>query len=281
MNKIPALKKEKIVSQTFTEIKVEDQVATLALNRTKSMNALSLAFAEEITNSIRSLNERDDVRAIIILSNAAGFCAGMDLKDFKSLGLIGGTAKDTFFFHDKARPLFDCCNVMEECRKPVIAAVHGVCVGGGLDLISACDIRLCTEDATFSIKEAALGFVADMGVLQRLPHIIGQGYTREMAYTARFYTASEVEKMGLVNNVYPDKETLFAEARKLARLIAANPPMAVMGTKEVINYSRTSSIADGMLKAIEKNTLFMTSQDLLEAVTAFTEKRKPVGSAHC
>lgn len=262
------------MSDTFVEIGVENHVATLALNRIKSINALSLAFAEEITNSIRALNNNEDVRVIIIMSKAKGFCAGMDLGDFKSLSLIGATAKDTFFFHDKARPLFDCCNVMEECRKPVIAAVHGVCVGGGLDLISACDIRLCTEDAAFSIKEAALGFVADMGVLQRLPHIIGQGYTREMAYTARFYTASEVDKMGLVNNMYPDKETLFAEAKKLARLIATNPAMAVMATKEVINYSRTSSIADGMLKAIEKNALFMTSPELLSAVTAFTEKRK-------
>lgn len=265
---------------SFVEIEIENHVATLALNRIESLNALSLAFAEEIANGIRSLSGREDVRAIIIMSKAAGFCSGMDLKDFKSLGLVGGKAQDTFFFHDKARPLFDCCNVMEECRKPVIAAVHGVCVGGGLDLIAACDVRLCTENASFSLREAALGFIADMGVLQRLPHIIGQGFTREMAYTARFYSAREVERMGLMNNVYPDKETLFAEAKKLAGLIAANPPMAVMGTKEVINYSRTASICDGMLKAIEKNALFMTSKDLLEAVTAFAEKRKPDSSSH-
>ena len=265
---------------SFVEIEIENHVATLALNRIESLNALSLAFAEEIANGIRSLSGREDVRAIIIMSKAAGFCSGMDLKDFKSLGLVGGKAQDTFFFHDKARPLFDCCNVMEECRKPVIAAVHGVCVGGGLDLIAACDVRLCTENASFSLREAALGFIADMGVLQRLPHIIGQGFTREMAYTARFYSAREVERMGLMNNVYPDKETLFAEAKKLAGLIAANPPMAVMGTKEVINYSRTASICDGMLKAIEKNALFMTSKDLLEAVTAFAEKRKSDSSSH-
>ena len=257
---------------SFVEIDVENHVATLALNRTERLNAISLAFAEDISSCIRALNKNEDIRAIIIISKAKGFCAGMDLRDFKSLGLIGGKAEDTFFFHDRARPLFDCCNIMEECRKPVIAAVHGVCVGGGLDLISACDIRLCTEDAKFSLREAALGFIADMGVLQRLPHIIGQGFTREMAYTARFYSAREVERMGLMNNVYPDKETLFTEAKKLAGLIADNPPLAVMGTKEVINYSRRASIADGMLKAIEQNALFMTSQDLLKAVTAFTEK---------
>ncbi len=265
------------MSNAWIEVEVENHVATLALNRTKSLNALSLAFAGDITNRIRSLNEREDVRAIIIMSRASGFCAGMDLRDFKALGLIGGKAQDTFFFHDRARPLFDCCNVMEECRKPVIAAIHGACVGGGLDLVSACDIRLRTEDATFSLREAALGFIADMGVLQRLPHIIGQGYTREMAYTARFYSAREVERMGLINNICPDKEALFVEVKKLAGQIAENPSMAVMATKEVINYSRTSSIADGMFKAIEKNALFMTSQELLKDVTAFTGRRESAG----
>jgi enoyl-CoA hydratase len=263
------------VTYTFIELGVEDHVATLALNRTENLNAISLAFADEVTRVIRELNDREDVRVVILKSNARGFCSGLDLKDFTSLGLLGGGAKKSFHFYDKLHSLFDCCNVLEECRKPVIAAVHGMCVGGGLDIISACDIRLCSEDATFSLREAAIGFVADMGVLQRLPHIIGQGFTREMAYTARFYTAREVDRMGLINNVYPDKETLFAEAKKLAAQIAANAPLAVMATKEVLNYSRTASISDGMFKAIEKNAMFLTSKDIKEAATAFMEKRKP------
>jgi len=263
------------VTYTFIELSVEDHIATLALNRTESLNAISLAFAEELTNVIRELNDREDVRVIILRSNARGFCSGLDLKDFMSIGLLGGGAKKSFYFYDKLHSLFDCCNVMEECRKPVIAAVHGMCVGGGLDIISACDIRLCAEDASFSLREAAIGFVADMGVLQRLPHIIGQGFTREMAYTARFYSAKEVERMGLVNAVYADRDTLFAEARKLAGQIAANAPLAVMATKDVLNYSRTASIPDGMFKAIEKNAMFLTSKDIQEAVKAFMEKRKP------
>jgi enoyl-CoA hydratase len=250
------------VDYSFIELGVEDHVATMTLNRTDSLNAISLAFADEITRVIRGLNDREDVRVVILKSNARGFCSGLDLKDFMSLGLLGGGAKKSFLFYDKLQPLFDCCNILEECRKPVIAAVHGICVGGGLD-------------ASFSLREAALGFVADMGVLQRLPHIIGQGFTREMAYTARFYSAREVERMGLVNNIYPDKETLFAEAKKLAAQIAGNAPLAVMATKDVLNYSRTASISDGMLKAIEKNAMFLTSKDIQEAATAFLEKRKP------
>ena len=263
------------MGHSFIELSVIDHIATLSLNRPESLNAISLAFAGEIAKVVRELNHREDVRVVIIKSNAKGFCSGMDLKDFMSQGLVGGGAKKSFHFYDTLHALFDCCNVLEECRKPVIAAVHGVCVGAGLDIISACDIRLCAEDASFSLREAAIGFVADMGVLQRLPHVIGQGFTREMAYTARFYSAREVERMGLMNGVYPDKEVLFAEAKKLAGHIAANAPLAVMGTKEVLNFSRTASISDGMFKAIEKNAMFLTSKDVKEAATAFMEKRKP------
>lgn len=263
------------MSYNFIDVSVENHVATLALNRTETLNALTIPFAEEITGAVRELAGREDVRVIILRSNARIFCSGLDLKAFLSLGLLGGGAKKSFFFHDRVRALFDCCDVLEECRKPVIAAVHGQCVGGGLDMISACDIRLCSEDASFSLREAAIGFVADMGVLQRLPHIIGQGFTREMAYTARFYSAREVERMGLVNAVCPDRETLLKEAGKLAAQIAANAPLAVMATKEVLNDSRTATIADGMAKAIEKNAMFLTSKDIQEAATAFVEKRKP------
>jgi enoyl-CoA hydratase/carnithine racemase len=263
------------MSYNFIEVNVENNIATLALNRTDSLNALTIAFAEEMTAAVKDLSAREDVRVIILKSNARIFCSGLDLKDFMKLGLLGGGAKKSFYFYDRVRPLFDCCNVLEECRKPVIAAVHGLCVGGGLDIISACDIRLCTEDASFSLRETAVGFVADMGVLQRLPHIIGQGFTREMAYTARFYSAKEAERMGLVNAVCPDQTALMDAAKKLAGQIAANAPLAVMGTKDVLNYSRTAPILDGMAKAIEKNAMFLTSKDIKEAATAFAEKRKP------
>lgn len=263
------------MSCQFIEVTVENNIATLALNRVDSLNALTIAFGEEMTAAVKDLSAREDARVIVLKSNARIFCSGLDLKAFMKLGLLGGGAKKSFHFYDSVRPLFDCCNVLEECRKPVIAAVHGLCVGGGLDIISACDIRLCTEDASFSLREAAVGFVADMGVLQRLPHIIGQGFAREMAFTARFYTAREVERMGLVNAVYPDQTALMDAAYKLARQIADNAPLAVMGTKEVLNYSRTATIPDGMAKAIEKNAMFLTSKDIKEAATAFAEKRKP------
>jgi len=148
-------------------------------------------------------------------------------------------------------------------------------VGGGFDMIAACDIRLCTEDATFSLREAGIGLVADMGILQRLPLIIGQGFTREMAYTARFFSAREVARMGLVNGIYADREALMEEAKKLAALIAENAPLAVQQTKKVLNYSRSATVEDGMSMAMQKNMVLLFSQDVREAMTAFMEKRNP------
>jgi enoyl-CoA hydratase len=258
----------------FLELEVEDNIGTLALARTKSLNALSLDFAAEITKAVRELSEMDEVRAVILKSNARIFCAGLDLKVFASMG-FDGTPKSSLDFPKKLHELFDCCNVLEECPKPIIAAVHGKCVGGGLDMIAACDIRLCTKDAAFSLREAGIGLVADMGVLQRLPLIIGQGFTREMAYTAGFFSANEVELMGLVNGVYEDRESLMEEAKKLATQIAENAPLAVQQTKKVLNYSRNATVEDGMSIAMQKNMVLLFSQDVREAMKAFTEKRKP------
>lgn len=259
----------------YIEIDIEKNIAIVTLARTKTLNSLNLAFVTEIAEAIKELGASEDVRAIILKSSARIFCAGLDLKDVSGLGIIGGGAKAANCFKAKLQKFFDCCNLLESCNKPVIAAVHGACVGGGLDMACACDIRLCTQDAVFCLKEVAVGVVADMGVLQRLPHIVGQGYAREMAFTARNYSSDEAEHMGLVNAVYPDIETMLAAAKKLAAQIAENAPLAVMWTKEVLNYSRTASIEEGMDMAIAKNSVLFSSKDLREAFTAFTQNRKP------
>lgn len=140
-------------------------------------------------------------------------------------------------------------------------------------MISACDIRLCTEDAIFCLKEANIGLVADMGVLQRLPMIVGQGFAREMAYTAANYSAGEVEKMGLVSHVYADQAQLMAAAQKLAAQIAANAPLGIKYTKEVLNFSRYVNVYEGMALAVQKNAALLMSDDLKEAMMSFLERR--------
>ena len=165
---------------------------------------------------------------------------------------------------------------IEQCCKPVIAAVHSHCIGGGMDLISACDIRLATKDAIFSIRETRMGIIADLGTLQRLPYIVGHGWFRELALTGRDFTAEEALQMGLITRICEDREALVAEARNLAGQIADCPPLTVQGTKEVILHSRDHGVDAGLRFVAQKNAAALPSEDVVEAVTAFMEKRKPV-----
>jgi len=239
------------------------------------LNALSYELATEITDVFHELATNRDVWVVILKSNARIFSAGLDLVDAASRGLIG-SAKHLLDIPERERNIFECCHAIEECKKPVIAVVHGTCVGAGLDIISSCDIRLCSQDATFSLREARIGICADMGVLQRLPFIIGQANTRLMAYTAKFFSATEVEKMGLVQGVYADREATLAAARQLAEEIKESAPLGVQSSKEVLNYSRNVSIREGIALAVHKNMILLASSDCREAITAFMEKRKPV-----
>jgi len=254
------------------EVAVEDHVATVTMARTENMNALSLAFSAEIAQAFRDLGGNDEVRVIVLASRAKAFCAGLDLKEFAAVGLKG-SARSSLEFPEKLRALFESCDGIEACPKPVIAAVNGMCIGGGLDIVSACDIRLCTEDAVFCLKEANIGIVADMGVLQRLPMIVGQGFAREMAYTAANYSARDAEKMGLVNHVYADQAGLMNAAQKLAAQIAANAPLGIRSTKEVLNFSRYVNVYEGMSMAVQKNASLLMTDDMKEAVIAFLERR--------
>ena len=164
---------------------------------------------------------------------------------------------------------------IEWCRKPVIAAIHGYCVGAGLDMATACDIRLCSQDAVFSLREAAVGFVADVGVLQRIPHIVGQGVTRELAYTAKNIDSARAKEVLLVNAVFDDREALFAGAQAMAEEISEKSPLAVQSSKDVLNYGIGKSVADGLTYVASMSANVIPSEDLYEAIAAFAEKRKP------
>jgi enoyl-CoA hydratase len=169
----------------------------------------------------------------------------------------------------------DGLSCIEQCRKPVIAAVHGKCIGAGLDLITACDIRLCTEDAEFSLREAAVGFVADMGVLQRISNIVGQGMTRELAFTAKNIQAKRAMEMHLVNEVFKNHDELMKGAERVAMEIAGNSPVAVKATKLVLNQLVAAPVKENLVFNAAVSAAVVPSNDLMEAVTAFTQKRKP------
>jgi enoyl-CoA hydratase len=212
---------------------------------------------------------------VVIKAEGKSFTAGTDLNEAASM-LSGEGADQRENTRIKILALQDGLTAIEKCRKPVIAAVHSHCIGGGIDLISACDIRIATEDAVFSIRETRMGIIADLGTLQRLPDIIGQGWFRELALTGRDFTAAEALRMGLLTRVCENREALYAEAKTLAFQIAGCPPLTVQGVKDVILFSRDHGIDAGLNYVAQKNTAALPSEDVVEAVTAFMEKRKPV-----
>jgi len=173
------------------------------------------------------------------------------------------------------RDFQSCLSEVRRCPKPVVAAVNGMCLGGGLDLATACDIRLASADALFSIQETKMAMVADLGTLQRIGRICGRGFVREMAFTGNMVPAPRAMAAGLVNEVYPDKPALLDAARVMAATIAANSPLALHGIKQVLEHAETHSEEDGLEYVAQWNSSFFLSRDLNEALQAFLQKRDP------
>jgi Delta3,5-Delta2,4-dienoyl-CoA isomerase len=253
----------------------EEHVAWLTLNRPEKRNTMGTPFFKELSEYLDKFDQDTTIRAVVIKAEGKSFTAGTDLTEAGSL--LSGTAADQRESTRKAiLQLQSGFNKIEQCCKPVIAAIHSHCIGGGIDLISACDIRIATKNTIFSIRETRVGIIADLGTLQRLPYIIGHGWFKELALTGRDFTAEEALQMGLITRICEDREELYAEARKLATQIAECPPLTVQGTKEVILHSRDHGVNAGLEYVAQKNAAALPSEDVVEAVTAFMEKRKPI-----
>ena len=223
------------------------------------------------------LDNDDDVRAIVLMGAGKNFSSGIDL--LASINLIpqGGEGPDIELItcHNFLLEIQHKFQVVDRCKKPVIAAVHGACLGAGLDLIATCDIRIASEDAYFCLKEVRIAMVSDLGSLQRLPKIIGDGMTRELAYTARDFDAKEAKEFNLLNKITPDKESCHQAAMEMAKAIAVNAPLAVQATKQAMNYSRDKSINDGLEYAASRNAQLIRSADVKEAFMSMAQKRPP------
>jgi enoyl-CoA hydratase len=273
-------------------------VATLWLDRPEARNAMGPAFWADLPLVMEELSDDRAVRAIVIAARGPHFSVGLDLKSMA--GMLTGHADGGANGEDapvvgngsgtKGPPSMASQAVaarqgilrmqrsvtsVAACPKPTIAAVHGYCIGGGVDLISACDIRLASADAVFSVRETRVAIVADLGSLQRLPRIIGKGHVAEMALTGKDVPAERAKEIGLVNDVLPDADAVLAAARQLATEIAANSPLAVQGTKAVLAACEDKSVSEGLDYVATWNAGFLSSDDLVEAMTAFMEKRPP------
>ncbi len=258
------------------EIERRDHVATVWLANPERRNAMGPPFWDELPRVMEELGADENVRVIVIAARGAHFTVGLDLKAMSG-GIIesgtGAGARKKLL--DFILQIQRTVTTVARCEKPVIAVAHGWCLGGGIDLLTACDIRFAAADVTFGIRETKMAMVADVGTLQRLPGIIGRGQVAELAFSGDDFGAERALAMGFVSQVHPDQASALAAAQALAARIAANSPLAVTGTKRVLDYCADKSVEDGLEYVAVWNAAFVASEDLQEAVTAFFEKRPP------
>lgn len=266
-------------SSDIITVERHGDVATVWLDRPEKLNAMSRAFWVEFPAIIEALGADDAVRVIVVAGKGRAFSVGIDLADFGpefAAGAAGGSSvADRMGLYRMIKRMQHTFSSLAECPKPVIAAIHGYCVGGGVDLVTAADIRLCSADAVFSVRETKIGMVADVGTMQRLPKITDPGAVAELVFTGRDFTAQEAKDIGLVRRVLPDRETLLEDAAALAEEIAANSPLAVQGSKAVLRNAGGRTIDEQLDYMALWNAAFLTSNDLSEAMAAFLAKRPP------
>lgn len=258
---------------------VENHIAHIQLNRPDQYNSMIMEFWQEMIDVFAEIEQTPEARVVVISSMGKHFTAGLDLAAFAGIAeemnsdLDGARVRERF--KNTVLEMQESFNVIEKCRLPVLIATQGGCIGGGVDMISACDMRYCTEDAFFCIQEINIGMTADVGTLQRLPHLIPSGIVRELAYTGRRMFADEAKEYGLVNQVFENAEVMLEAVMKIATEIASKSPLAVYGTKEMINYTRDHSVDDALkYMAVWQSGMFL-SHDLLEAASANQAKRMP------
>lgn len=254
-------------------------VVTLYLDRPDALNAMGPDFFDDLPGIMKDLGDDPDVRAIVLAAKGRAFSAGLDLK---TMGMEVMQPDPEQSPVEQRRALLNTIRHMQraitavaECPKPVIAAIHGACIGGGIDLITACDVRLAASGATFSVRETRLAMVADLGTLQRLPQIVGQGHVAELVYTGKDLGADRAREIGLVNHVYDDAEAVQEAACEMAASIAANSPLAVQGAKAVFRAGENQTVDEGLDYVALWNAAFLQSEDLGEAMSAYLQGRDP------
>ncbi|MFK8049273.1 MAG: enoyl-CoA hydratase-related protein [Halioglobus sp.] len=267
-------------SSQVLSLEVNGHIATLWLDRPEKRNAMSQEMVADIPQAMEAIAELDDCRAVVIAGRGKSFSVGIDLADLgsgfahnsaeaKTSGATASLAQIAV-----TRAFQASISSIAACQVPVIAAIHSHCLGAGIDLVTACDIRIASEDATFGVRETKIGIVADVGTLQRLPGIVTAGHMAELAYTGKDIDAKRAEKIGLVNDVYADADAVYAAALEMAGEIAANAPLAVRGTKFILQQGEDMTTEQSLLlNGLWTMVTTLNSNDLGEAMQAFMEKR--------
>ena len=263
------------------EVEVVDKVGVVKMNRPERSNSMIPSFWNELPVIVDELSNSGSVRAMVLSSEGKNFCSGMDLEVFGSSDAVSGDgagkghrSRRNERFRSTAMKLQETFTAMERARMPVLCAIQGACVGGGIDMVSAADMRYCTENAWFSIAEINIGMTADVGTLQRMPKLVPEGIVRELAYTGRRWSADEAKAAGFVNEIYPDHDTLLDAVMNTAGEIASKSPMAVWGTKQTMHYTRDHTVADGLEFIANWNAAMFDTDDMAEAFKASVENRQ-------
>ncbi|KAL3700589.1 hypothetical protein R1sor_018611 [Riccia sorocarpa] len=265
------------------QVEKSSGVGLIRLHRPARSNALNDTIFGGIPVAVKKLDSDPDVRVIIVAGSGKNFCGGIDLKSLSTPGspldfADGTTGVERELFRRRIRWMQDAFTAFELCSKPVIAAIHGACIGGGVDLITACDLRYCTNDAKFSVREVDVSVTADLGSLQRLPGIVGWSTTMELALTARTFGAAEAHTLKLVHGVFSSKDELDRGVFDIAADIAAKSPLAITGTKAVLLRSRNCSVADGLDYVATWNAALLYKREVMDTLRAREENRLPVFS---
>ncbi len=266
------------------DITVENDIAMLLIDRPEKKNAMNMDFFKNLPKAIQTLDQLEDVRVIILGAKGSSFSAGLDLTALGEItaaqsdnqqNTLTSQATNSKKLYENIKFLQESISSVENCSKPVIAVIQGYCLGGGIDLITACDIRIGTADSTYSIREVKMAMVADLGTLQRLPRIISLGHINELALTGKDIDANYAKEINLINFVGKDIDEAFEYANTTARQIAANSPLVVAGIKKTVTSFLAQEVKERLEDVAMHNTAYITSNDLIEAVTAFFEKRNP------
>jgi enoyl-CoA hydratase len=261
------------------DVDISDSVAHVRLSRPDELNTMTPDFWRELPEIVTGISNEATARVVVISSSGKHFSAGMDLSVFLG-GELGGQEAEAGRRHARlrsnAKVLQWSFTALEKARVPVIAAVQGGVIGGAVDLVTACDLRYASADAFFCVQEINIGMTADVGTLQRLGKVVPEGFAREMAYTGRRYPAQRAYDVGLVQQVFPDQDTLVAGALETAREIASKSPLAIWGTKVAMNYARDHSVDDGLDQIATWQSGMFQPDDMMEAFQAKSEKRAPV-----
>jgi enoyl-CoA hydratase len=261
------------------DVSISDQVAHVQLKRPDAYNTMVPSFWTELPTIVREIDAAGSARAIVLSSTGKHFSAGMDLSVFTGGAGIGGSPGVTEEGRKRAylwmmvQHLQDSFTALEQARMPVLAAVQGGCIGGAVDMVCAADMRYCSADAFFCVQEINIGMTADVGTLQRLPKIIPEGIARELAYTGDRMPAQRAYECGLVNRVFDDHESLVEGVLEIAARIASKSPLAIWGTKEMINFTRDHTVADSLKYMAGWQSGMFQPGDMMEEFGAKAEQR--------